>query len=176
VGETREKSRIASLGSVKPTGLTALRMIGFTHPTIAHPTRAEYIGPSPAAPSRETICGLRKVKSVVQKQVPPPEAPAPKRLFGRVGQVDRGRRTPREEERLVAPRSASATPAQESNRKRPPHADQRRGKAVREPFDARMAISSVVLMSFRCPYSTQSVCNDLEADERIGATSIGGTA
>ena len=72
------------------------------------------------------------------------KAPAPKRRFSRSGQVDRGRRTPREEERPGAPRSASATPARQRDRQRPPHADQRRAKAVKKAFDAPTAISSVV--------------------------------
>jgi hypothetical protein len=55
--------------------------------------------------------GVIQANGVVEKQVPPPEAPDPKRRFDRSDQVDRGRHTPREEERLGAPRSASATPA-----------------------------------------------------------------
>ena len=52
----------------------------------------------------------------------------------RPGQVDRGRRTPREEERLGAPRSASATPARQRNRQQPPQAERCHAKAVKKQF------------------------------------------
>jgi hypothetical protein len=97
--------------------------------------------------------GVIQVDGVGEKQVPPPEGPAPKRLFSRPGQVDRGRRTPREEERLGAPGSASATPARQRDRQRPPHADQCRAKVVRKTFDARTVISSVVPSGFLAPDS-----------------------
>ena len=84
--------------------------------------------------------------------MPPPEAPAPATAFWRAGQVDRGRRTPREEERLGAPRSASVTPASQQNRKRPPHADQHRAR----PFEKHSALSQESIngsLAFSCTSS-----------------------
>jgi hypothetical protein len=55
-------------------------------------------------------------------------------------QVDRGCRTPREEERPGAPGSASATPALQRDRQRPVRVELRRAQAVIECFRRNVAI------------------------------------
>jgi hypothetical protein len=68
VGESRERNRFATVGWAEPTDLTTPGTVGFTHPTIGHSTRAEYIGQRRAAPSGQQIRALSQVKTVVKSR------------------------------------------------------------------------------------------------------------
>jgi hypothetical protein len=91
-----------------------------------------------------------------------------------LGQVDRFRHPSREEERLGAPGSASATPARQRDRQRPSHVEGRRAKAVEKPFGAHRVVSSAELRGFLERASAQEAGSDLDdKDGPVGRSVIG---
>ena len=102
----------------------------------------------------------------MEKQVPPPEAPAPKRLF-----VVRARSTAV----AVPPGKRNGWEHQDLRRRHllvretgnsPPHADQRRGKAVRKAFGTRWQNSSIVPLVPLAPNTVGRVWHDWGAADR----------
>ncbi len=132
LGPWREPSRTPCRGDAKDIAIrrAAPRRVG----RLAHWSRlaasASMPGPSQVKGSQDkSRCRLRKVLSRSDKC--------------RSGQVDRGCRTPREEERPGAPGSASATPARQRDRQRPTHVEHRRAQAVKKTFGVPWRFSSL---------------------------------
>ncbi len=91
---------------------------------------------------RQQRARVRPPRSVVESRCRLRKAPS-RSDRRRPGQVDRGRRTPREEERPGAPGSASATPARPRNRQRPPRSENRLAQVVKTAFGRSSSNSSL---------------------------------